>query len=563
MRQWDKRKKITISQRDVPGITRSAIPIWVNAGVQAVSVGVNGASAPPAVPKVFVWSDVQSQTDVIAMWHPFGYGGYSLSDCVTFEDFGHALCWDFRNDNSGPPQMQEVLDVWAAVQAEFPGANITASSYDQFVNELVTIKDQLPVVTDEIGDTWIYGVPSDPLKVAQFREIVRARTECVKSGACDTSDFTFHAFDILLTKVAEHTWGKDVKTFLRDTTNWNNTQFEAAKSGANFQDMINSWVEQREYITNAIAALGDSDFATELKNRLASLSSSVDLTGYQEVDATKIFNCGRFEIGFDSEIGAINHLIDTKTGTAWVQNSSSFFAQFQYQSYDQNDYQNFLSEYMATYPIPSWAWNDFGKPNMQAEHAIYQASLQKLYYRENTTASEFYVYLTMPSTVVINNGAPKDLYIYIALPEDDDTIQIDVVLQNKTATRIAEAAFVTFRPDWVKDTTTLSVDKLGEFISINEVNRNGSIHLHGVGQGVQYTQGANTLSVIGFDTAVVNVGPLNVFPTPLGVYPSSSLGSSFVLYDNLWGTNYVMWYPFLEGEDQLLFRFQLVFSDSS
>ena len=34
----------------------------------------------------------------------------------------------------------------------------------------------LPVVTQEIGDTWLYGCPSDPLKNVIFRELsVRRR----------------------------------------------------------------------------------------------------------------------------------------------------------------------------------------------------------------------------------------------------------------------------------------------------------------------------------------------------------------------------------------------------
>ena len=31
----------------------------------------------------------------------------------------------------------------------------------------------LPVVTTEIGDGWLYGVASDPLKSAMFRELSR------------------------------------------------------------------------------------------------------------------------------------------------------------------------------------------------------------------------------------------------------------------------------------------------------------------------------------------------------------------------------------------------------
>ena len=38
---------------------------------------------------------------------------------------------------------------------------------------------------EEIGDGWLYGVPSDPLRNAMLREADRQRTACVSSGRCD------------------------------------------------------------------------------------------------------------------------------------------------------------------------------------------------------------------------------------------------------------------------------------------------------------------------------------------------------------------------------------------
>jgi len=64
--------ELHVLQRDVPGFTRAALPILFGQGVRAVTVGVNGGSAPPGVPhnEPFIWRDTQSQTDMLAMWHP-------------------------------------------------------------------------------------------------------------------------------------------------------------------------------------------------------------------------------------------------------------------------------------------------------------------------------------------------------------------------------------------------------------------------------------------------------------------------------------------------------------
>ncbi len=58
-------------QRDVLGLTRAAVPILAASGVDALTVGCNGAGAPPGVPKnqPFIWQDVRTSTHIVAMWH--------------------------------------------------------------------------------------------------------------------------------------------------------------------------------------------------------------------------------------------------------------------------------------------------------------------------------------------------------------------------------------------------------------------------------------------------------------------------------------------------------------
>ena len=45
---------------------------------------------------------------------------------------------------------------------------------------MLPVKNLLPVITKEVGDTWMYGAPSDPLKMAQSRELQRVWTECLQ-----------------------------------------------------------------------------------------------------------------------------------------------------------------------------------------------------------------------------------------------------------------------------------------------------------------------------------------------------------------------------------------------
>ena len=51
----------------------------------------------------------------------------------------------------------------------------------------------------------IYGVPSDPLKNQQYREICRARLECYDSGMCQPGDPVLANFTRFIIKPPEHT----------------------------------------------------------------------------------------------------------------------------------------------------------------------------------------------------------------------------------------------------------------------------------------------------------------------------------------------------------------------
>jgi hypothetical protein len=114
--------KRVLSQRDVPGISRAAIPVLKRAGVRAISVGVNTASMYPRVPKIFRWKDENSATEIFAMWHSRGYGGYSVSEAVRVKGLSHVLVTDWNGDNQGPSNPATIKTRLQAIQKEFPNA---------------------------------------------------------------------------------------------------------------------------------------------------------------------------------------------------------------------------------------------------------------------------------------------------------------------------------------------------------------------------------------------------------------------------------------------------------
>ena len=260
-------RKRTLSQRDVPGLTRSAVPLLARRGVRMVSVGENMQIAPVNVPPVFVWSDLASGSEVLGLFHANGYGrrrrlggaagaeggagagagagagtgpgasaaeeplpdfdaptadwddlgrnggeeqhkhvecvderdcvddGPSLSlsragkvvssgdSCVTVAAARVAICTAWKQDNEGPHAAWQARLIRLYARWRFPNAEVLSSrSFDDFADAVWPVRHTLPVVTQELGDTWIYGASSDPLKVAQVRAASRLYGACMRQG---------------------------------------------------------------------------------------------------------------------------------------------------------------------------------------------------------------------------------------------------------------------------------------------------------------------------------------------------------------------------------------------
>lgn len=90
-----------------------------------------------------------------------------------------------------------------------------------------TLRESLPVVEQELGDTWIHGIGTDPGKMAVFRALCRKLDDWQTAGR--GTDVQAFARRLLL--VPEHTWGLDTKTHLGDYVNYARANFEAGLAG--------------------------------------------------------------------------------------------------------------------------------------------------------------------------------------------------------------------------------------------------------------------------------------------------------------------------------------------
>jgi hypothetical protein len=162
----------------------------------------------------------------------------------------------------------------------------------------------------------------------------------------------------------------------------------------------------------------------------------------------------------------------------------------------------------------------------------------------------FCLRLRMPEEAYVTYGSPKMIEIEYVV--DHHSGKIDVTLQwfGKEANRLPEASWFGLGLN-VDNPNLWTMDKIGSHVSPLQVVRNGNRNLHAVGSGVQY-QGADGLAMIlTLDAALVAPGERRLLEFD-NTFASMDQGWQFNLHNNIWGTNFPMWF----GED-MKFRFSL------
>jgi len=544
------RKSIAAKMTDVPGHTRGIVPLLADAGIQFLHIGVNPASTPPDVPPIFVWRDEPSGRDIIAMYHKGSYGELAL-----VPGSGEAIYFAHTNDNLGPPSEDEVIKVFSDLQARFPQAKVIASTMDNFAKSLAPIKESLPVLTGEIGNSWIHGVGTDPKKVAQLRELMRLRRDWLKNQRLSKEDTkAINTFSRQLLLVAEHTWGMDEKEWLADTERYDRKGLKAMRQEETCQTFEASWQEQRDYISLALNSLDETSLANDAHNHLAALEpQQPDKTDYERVvKPSKLLESDRFYIGINLQ-GEIITLVDKVNNMQWA-GSENPLGSVRYEIFSQADYDRFYQQYIINKRQTAfWAIPDFTKPGMNRvnpPHQIWQPNLTTVYSRQNSEGLRCLLELESSSDAVETFGCPQIFTIEYFLPNEKPNLEITLQWFNKAANRLPEAIWFGFQPRLSRKAQWY-LDKASTIITPRQPVRNSERHLHAIGQGLWCADGRHRLAFTTFDAPLVSLGKTSLL-NYTNLFPSSRDGIQFNLYNNLWGTNHPMWY-----EEDARFRFTL------
>lgn len=530
---------------DVPGHTRGLVAPMAAHGVTFLDIGVNGASTPAELPALFNWQD--SNGAVLTVMYHHEYGAVSV---VPGSDLAVAIV--VRGDNSGPHTPVEIAKTYSDLSAQFPNAKVIPTSLSEIANAVKPYRKNLPAVTQEIGDSWIHGCGSDPLKVARYREVARLRQSWIKQGKLQSGDETDLA---LLSKVlleAEHTWGTDTKTWL-DFEHYTPRDLAPMLNTKNYKTVEFSWKEKRKDLFDGIATLPDPMREEVLAAVRGVEAKEPQLTSPSVAKVRDEIETEHFIVALDPATGAIYRLLNKESKREWA-SSSHPLALFSYQTLSQKDYAQFFTNYVIS--DADWAKKDFGKPNIErfgAESRDWFPSLVSLQTSEDDHAQHLLAQLNIRDDASIQSGVaafPQKIYLELTFPKNKPIIYLNLYCLGKPATRLPEALWLTFNPI-VSSQQGWMMDKSGEMVSPFDVVIAGSRHMHAVSTGFQHHDGEHQFAVETLDAPLIALGersPLNFSKAQ----PDLSGGIHSNLFNNAWGTNYIMWY----GED-MRFRYIL------
>lgn len=537
------RKTTAAKMTDVPGHTRGIVPLLAEAGIRFLHIGVNEASTPPDVPPVFRWRDEASNSEIMVMYqHTYG-------TTATVPNLDEALTFAHTNDNHGPQTPAQVETVYTDLSAEFPTAQIRAATLDDFAHALERVRADLPMITGEIGDSWIHGVGTDPLKVSRYRALCRLRRRWVIQVQTDADKAALDPFSRILLCVPEHTWGMDEKTHLDDYSHYSRPQFEEMEKDERARRFAASWAEQRAYVDAAVEALGEA-WAEEARQALAELvPDEPDISGYSDVtDHVEPFETSHFRLDFDRDSGAITSLVEKADGITWATPSQPL-GWLRYQTFNADDYTRFLDQYLAR--RPDWSIPDFSKPGLETaegESRFWQPVCTAILHRVSAVGDHFVLRFASLLEPIQQYGCPARFTLNLTLPQAEPMIFFDLAWFDKAANRQPEALWFSFAPP-IADPQGWRLHKLGAWIDPLDVMSRGNRTLHAIDSGVVYTDEKRSFVIESLDGPLVAPGAPSLLNFH-NAHPSPGGGMHFNLYNNVWGTNFPMWYA-----DNAHFRF--------
>lgn len=528
---------IAAKMTDVPGHTAGMVPVLANAGISFLHIGVNAASRVPDVPPLFRW---QAGGSEIIVAYAKSYGS------ITQPEQGNAgLAFLHTHDNLGPPPSEHIKAELAWLQQRHPGTTVQAGTMDEFARSILPLARHLPVITSEIGDTWIHGVASDPLKLADFaalRQVVEPHARALAQEPLTALAPWLEP--LLLT--AEHTWGVDAKTWLSEHSAYFAQDLAALRHTRRFSMIDLARDEQRGYIQQAVDHL-PANLRREADTALARSRAArqpAPSEGWTDADRKFPIKAGRWLVRIQPGSGTLATVFDTITRRDLCPDDGRLaWAIPRYELYGADHYNTFLEGYMGKAPRPWWAEEDFRKMGL---HEVLPAGMaatiaaEGLRMKTSGKATRLRVTSRFRGEALLLQNAPSELITEWTFHHDDPCIELSLRWSAKVPTRLPEAGWIGFRLPAIPARTRMR--KLGLEWDPADVVTGGGRHLHALDGPVQldFADGLQ-LEVTSHDALLYAPCGPHLLVDPEKPYRSGS-EIWFNLFNNVWNTNFPLWF---------------------
>lgn len=579
---------------DMPSHAGELATVLHNAGVKFLHIGCNWPSGFVQTPGLFWWEGPDGSR--LLTFYSSTYGtatglSWPLKWGGNDHFIGHGLLppadWPYKVwpaifvtlDNSGPPQAEQVKALFDEAKKKLPGVKIRVGSMDDFAKAILSDPPKLPVVRNEMPDTWVHGIMCDPGGVKMAREAapMLAADELLNTQlkgwglpAPAIADSIARAYE-LMALYAEHTWGG------AGSVNQYGAAFKRL-SPATYADLEASWEDKTDYVRGAWKIAGNikqenlKQLAGAVKGNANSIIvynplpwkrsgiinlgdqsvfvKNIPAGGYATVPApvetavkTLAGNSieNRFyKIVFDKDKGSIQSLVDKRTGHDWAATvSGTQTGQYLNERFTYEQTLDYVKAYQQN-RAGDWMHPGLYKPGMISEKEVpyRMASPAGGSLKIRTTRLKQTAVLEMPADTARYLPASR---LTLTLFEDQPYIDLEITILDKVKDNWPEADWLAL-PFNIKDPVFKVYRPLGVMDPATDIQAGANKDIYSVSQGVTLTDaGGRGIAVCPIDHPLISLDRPGCWKFSTDFVPKKPV-VYINLYNNQWNTNYRYWY---------------------
>ena len=583
---------------DVPSHSKLMPTLLRNAGISFLHLGCNPGSQTPRVPLLFWWEGPDGSRLLTMYTADYGGGLFPPADWK----YKTWIAMNMAGDNQGPPTPDTVKSHINQIRARFPDVNIRVGTIGDFGDRILQEDlGTLPVVTEDMPDTWIHGPMCDPAGVQLARhavpdlfaaESLRSLLGTWNVAAPDSSQAIADGYENSVLYY-EHTWGgamywigkySSPKNHIGQCSNWfYGDRWRADLKTRKFDRHIASWEEHTDYARNA-----GKSVAAPLIDGMKTLARAVNVAGPRTVvfnplpwkrdavingtlvkdipaggyatrsanlksalsnlKSTNILENATFKITVDPARGTIKSLVDKRSGRELVDTAAAHgFGQYLHEKFSADEVADYGRSYVRG--GHDWGFVEIGKPNLPpASEAPYRAltpagcTVTAAILGDTTT-------IEMRSTPK-PDGVNYPVTTRLSLHGDAPYLDLELTIE-KPADPWPEAGWICL--PFKLDAPRFRVGRNGFIMDpAKEIISGSNRHMYAVGTGVAVVgaDGAG-VGVCGPETPLVSLGMPGCWKFSNDYIPTQP-ALYFNLFNNQWSTNYRFW-----NEGKWTYRFRI------